>query len=132
MTPNPLKITDDLNLLGAARAVAGTRHKIYPVVDAEGRLAGIVTREAIDRCGREGAMERSVREITEAPSVVVTSEEQLIEVILRMQMSGADRCPVIDNEQSRKVVGFLSPSDILRARMTSLSGEDTGVFEILE
>jgi CIC family chloride channel protein len=132
MTPNPLKITDDLNLLGAARAVAGTRHKIYPVVDAEGRLAGIVTREAIDRCGREGAMERSVREITEAPSLVVTSEEQLIEVILRMQMSGADRCPVIDNEQSRKVVGFLSPSDILRARMTSLSGEDTGVFEILE
>ena len=76
-------------------------HRIYPVVDAEGRLAGIMRRDG------EGI---------EQPLLVANADDEVIDIVARMRMAGVDRCPVIDRA-TRRVVGFLSPSDILRARM---------------
>jgi CBS domain-containing protein len=68
----------------------------------------------------------------EQPKLVAVATELVVELVRRMQYSGADRSPVIDDEQSRKIVGFVSPADILRIRIRQLPAEEESPFEIFE
>lgn len=133
MTRQPRVVSAEMTLLDAARAVAGTRHRMYPVVDAEGRFLGVLSRDAIENAARDDETGGAVRDKIEQPRLVAVASELVIELVRRMQMSGADRSPVIDGEQSRKVVGFVSPTDILRVRMRhQTSSEKESPFEIFE
>lgn len=133
MAANPMTVRVEAMLLDATRSVAGTHHHFYPAVDAEGRFEGILTREAIDEAAREGRLEQLVREVLEQPKLVAVATDLVLDVVRQMQLRGVDRCPILDSEASRRVVGFLSPSDILRARI-SHSGRrvDEGTFEFFE
>jgi CIC family chloride channel protein len=117
MTPEPLTISSDMTILDCARIVASSRHRFFAVVEADERLVGIVTREAIDEVARAGIVQAAVRTIMVEPPLIATTRELLVDVIRRMQVNEVDRCPVIAGDASRRVVGFLSPSDILRVRM---------------
>jgi len=130
MTKNPLMVCADATLLDAIRAVAGTRHRMYPVTDGDGKFAGVLSLDVIERAARDGGTSRSVRESLEQPKLVAVASEPVIDVVRRMQMNGADRAPVVD--ESRKIVGFISPSDILRARMQHITLEEEVPFEIFE
>jgi chloride channel protein, CIC family len=131
MTRDPITLGESLPLLDAARAVAGTRHRYYPVVDGDGRLAGVLRREAIDGAAREGNIETPVRELVEQPKLVARADESVLDVVARMRMQRVDRCPVVD--AASRVVGFLSPSDILRARIEhSAHAAEDGGFELFE
>lgn len=103
MTPDPLVVQESANV------PLDFTHRYFPVVDAEGRLAGVLRRGA-------GQPETLVREVMEQPALVAHADDEVIDVVARMRIAGVDRCPVIDRA-TRRVVGFLSPSDILRARM---------------
>lgn len=94
---------------------------LYPVVDGERRLKGVITR-------------RQLRELTSAPSasfplgqslkkpVVAYPNEPLRIVVLRMAETGFTRLPVIEDE-SDKIVGMVSLRDLLLARVRNLSEE---------
>jgi len=130
MTRDPVAMNVNALLLDAVRGVAGTHHRFYPVVDDDRQLEGIVSRDAIDRAVREGGAERPLRDLLEEPKLVATADEDVIEVVRRMRLNGADRCPVIDD--GRRLVGFLSPSDILQARMRAGVPEEEQQFELFE
>jgi CIC family chloride channel protein len=116
MTANPITLSASSTLLDAARTVAGTRHAWYPV-EEEGRFIAVLSRDELDRAGRDGRMQELVRDHAITPRVIAATSERVTDVLLRMQITGVDRCPVIDDVQSRRIVGFLSPGDLLRARM---------------
>jgi len=103
MTPDPLVVQE------TATVPADFTHRYLPVVDAEGRLSGVLRRGA-------AKPETLVRDAMEQPLLVAHADDEVIDVVERMRIAGVDRCPVIDRA-TRRVVGFLSPSDILRARM---------------
>jgi CIC family chloride channel protein len=127
MTPAPLTLGVDAPIADALRVAAGAPHRLYPVVDDGLRLAGLVSREALqDAHGGEAF----VRDVMEPAPLVVTDGEPLLQVVRRMRLSGVDRCVVIDGGASRCVVGFLSPSDILRARMRAGARDDDAAFEL--
>ena len=131
MSAGPVTVGADATLREAAQLVAGTHHPFYPVVDAGGVLSGVVARVAIERGLADGDAEGSVRPLIEAPRLVLAVDENVVDAVHRMQLEGVDRCAVIDGESSRRVVGFLSPSDILRARMAhSARSEDELPFEV--
>lgn len=132
MRPSPMTVSADMTLLDAARSVAGTHHRVYPVLDGEGKLAGLLLREAIEQAAREGSMDRLVRDTTEQPKLVAIGTELVVELVRRMQFSGVDRCAVIDSEHGRQVIGFVSPSDILRVRLRQSSREEESPFEMFE
>jgi len=132
MTPAPRTVSPDVSLLDAARTVAGTHHRMYPVTDGSGTFLGVLSRDCIERAARENTMDRLVRDYVEQPKLVAVSNELVVELVRRMQLSGSDRSPVIDTEQSRKVVGFVSPSDILRVRLRQAPAEEESPFEIFE
>jgi CIC family chloride channel protein len=132
MTPNPRAVSADMTLLDAARAVAGSHHRVYPVTDDAGRLCGVLSRDAIERAARENTIETPVRDWLEQPKLVAVATELVIDLVRRMQLSGTDRSPVIDSQQSRRVVGFVSPSDILHVRIHQTPSEADLPFEIFE
>jgi CIC family chloride channel protein len=132
MTTGPRTVSPEMTMLEAARVVAGTRHRIYPVTDSSGTFLGVLPREAIERAARENTIEQPVSEHIEQPRLIAVASELVIELVKRMQLSGMDRSPVIDGEESRKVVGFVSPSDILRIRLRQAPSEDESPFEIFE
>jgi len=131
MTAGALSLRADAKLADAASMVASTRHRIYPVVDNEGRLLGIVTRDVIDAIAQHpGAL---VREVMDKPKLVAAAGDEVIDVVRRMQMNGIDRCPVVDADATNRLVGFLSPSDILRARISRARvAEEEVTFDLFE
>jgi CIC family chloride channel protein len=119
MTPAPVLVHDDATI----GEVPESRHRFYPVVDEDGKLAGLLARDAIHRSDPA----TPVRDVMDAAALIAKSNETVIDVVARMRMQRVDRCPVVD--ASQRVVGFLSPSDILRARLAqSGEGEEFELF----
>jgi CIC family chloride channel protein len=99
------------------------RHSQYPVVDSEGRLLGLLKGTAIAESVRGERAGQTVGSALEAARLVVSPDDSLLDVIRRMRETGVDRCPVVDAE--KRVVGFLSPSDMIRLRLRSAGEDDT-------
>lgn len=131
MAAKPLALLAHDRMGNARSTVGNLSHRVYPVVDAEGRLVGIVARETLLEAATRDDV--TVRELMETPKLVATAHDHLIEVVRRMQLHGVDRCPVVDDDETRRLVGFLSPSDILRARIARAQpSEDEIDFELFE
>jgi chloride channel protein, CIC family len=132
MTRSPLAVRDSDQLAIAVITIGSIRHRMYPVVDGEGRLVGIITRKTVDKA-YEKARGVLVHEVMEPPALIAVADEELLEIVRRMQMGGIDRCPVVEADGTSRLVGFLSPSDILRARIAHARvSEDEVDFELFE
>jgi len=129
MTKAPVTLAADAPIAESLAVTGSMPHRLYAVVDREGRLAGVLKREVLQS---EGTDERRTRELMEQPRLVATAGDPVVEVIKRMQLHGVDRCPVIDSAASKQVIGFISPSDILRARMQAADETGRRHFELFE
>lgn len=132
MTRDVVTIPRDVTIAEAARRVAGTRFPFYPVVIDGATLAGTVARQAIEQAISDGRSEEPVWNVAEEPRLVAAADDLVIDVMQQMQVRGVDRCPVVESHASRRVVGFLSPSDILRIRMRETPPDRDDAFELFE
>lgn len=122
MSKEPVAIDSGTTLIDAARTAAGLRHRIFPVVDEERRVVGILDRDAIDEAAREGQLEQAVATRARATRLLLRSNDVLLDAIRDMARHGVDRCAVVDRHD--RLAGILSPRDILSARMRA-AAEDT-------
>jgi len=103
---------------------ARSRQRLYPVIDEEKKLAGVVTRDELQHLvteglGNAGAPLRSA--MTRTP-VVAYPDESLRVVVYRMAETGLTRFPVI-SRNGRQLVGMISLTDLLKARTLTLDAE---------
>jgi CIC family chloride channel protein len=101
------------------------KQRLLPVVDAEGRLTGVITRGEIREqieLGGESALDRPLSEMAQTSFVAAFPDEPLRIVVLRMAEKGITRLPVIERD-SRKLLGLLSLDDLLKARSRHLEEE---------
>jgi CIC family chloride channel protein len=110
-------------------ALYGTRHerhrqRLYPVLDAEDRLVGVVTHSAWqDDRNRSSELDvRTVGQMMNVRPVVAHPDEPLRAVAHRMAETGLTRLPVVDR-RSHKVVGMIGLSDLLKGRAINLESE---------
>ena len=99
---------------------------LFPVVDSERRLLGVVTRKELLRRfeeRRDEAPLTHLSEIASAEPVVAFADEPLRIVVQRMAESGLTRMPVLDPQTDRRVAGMISLHDLLRARTQNLAEE---------
>jgi chloride channel protein, CIC family len=96
--------------------------RLYPVVGDAGELVGVVTRVDLHAWRDDG---RSRRLVDVARPNVVTAypDEPLRVVVYRMAESGRTRLPVVSREDASRLVGLVTLSDLLKARVRHLEEE---------
>lgn len=112
MSVSVLTILADMPIAQVAAMTSEHRHRQYPVVSADGALLGLLGAAAIHKEN----LDATAGELMDPPKVVARSDESLHDVVARMAMENVDRCPVIASDGSKRVIGFLSPADLVRAR----------------
>jgi H+/Cl- antiporter ClcA len=124
MTQDPRTLTGDMPLPEVARFFAEEAdHRSYPVVDAQGRLLGLVSRQdALEWRVAGHAEGRLADALSDASTGFAYSETPCGEVADMMVESGVGRVPIVDH-QDRRVVGIISRQDLLKVRSTQRSGE---------
>ncbi|HTO91475.1 MAG TPA: chloride channel protein [Candidatus Sulfotelmatobacter sp.] len=102
----------------------GRPHQGYPVVDANGRLVGVVTRsELLDLPPPEELDRIPVASLLGRAPVVAYPDETCRAAADRMVTEGVGRLPVVSREAPHQLVGILTRSDLLKARELHLETE---------
>ena len=109
-----LKIHPDATLGDLVDLVRISKRNIFPVVDEEARLVGIVTLDDIRELmfNEESRKSIYVKSLMHSPPESVSSYESMLSVMGKFEKTGAWNLPVIDDE---KYVGFVSKSRIFNA-----------------
>jgi CIC family chloride channel protein len=90
-------------------------HRTLPVVDAAGRLVGVVTRGDLIRhlqASPEGQL--TVGEICSRPALVTFPDERLFDALYRMLQNGVGRLIVVERRAPDRPVGVLTQGDVLK------------------
>ena len=100
------------------------KQSLLPVVDAQGQLAGVLTRGDLrERIEQEDSAQRcQLGDLVRAETVEAYPDEPLRVVVYRMAEKGFTRMPVVDRA-TRKFLGLISLDDLLKARTRHLEEE---------
>ena len=110
------------------RAILSGNHRprgqhLYPVVDEDERLRGVITRNDLKKWLEEPhPIHETLADVVTQP-VVAHPDEPLRVVVYRMAETGFTRFPVVDRGDERKLVGIIGLQDLLSARTRNLSEE---------
>jgi CBS domain-containing protein len=108
-----ITVAPDLSLAELLdRFVSARRNHLY-VVGPDGRFGGAVNLHDVNRLLREGASAARAADLARTDFEVTTPGEPLERVLERFAKLDAERLPVVDAPESRRLVGTVSKRDIL-------------------
>ncbi len=129
MRTNTIAIAGDTPLATLRQALhAGADRRpqrLYPVVDGDRVLAGVVTRKELQSIVEDGAapsIGAFVSGTARTPTVAYP-DEPLRVVVYRMAGTGLTRFPVIERGRGGRLVGMIALTDLLTARTKNLEAE---------
>jgi H+/Cl- antiporter ClcA/CBS domain-containing protein len=128
MRQNIVALPDSTTRADLAKSVHRTHERrgqsLYPVVDSDKRLLGVLTRNQIQQILDDtGSPDRPLSEQSLRDPVVAYADEPLRLVVYRMAETGLTRLPVIEREETRTLAGMVSLTDLLHARTRALEEE---------
>lgn len=97
--------------------------RLFPVQDADGNMLGVIPRWNLEQflAGHKGP---ALSMLIIPTPVIAFDDERLRSVVHRMASSGFTKLPVVSRAQPRKVVGVVSITDLLKARVAAQDTED--------
>lgn len=108
------------------RPDSGPSQRMYPVVDLDRRMVGVVTRgdlrTILSQLSGEAANTRLADVLSRNP-VVAYPDEPLRLVINRMALTGLTRFPVISHQADSELLGLIALEDLIKAREFNLDEE---------
>jgi CBS domain-containing protein len=104
------------------------RQRLYPVLDVDGGLAGLVTRRdmldaALTKFTTDGNERRTVADIMVADPLTVYADQTLREIANALAEQGLARAPVVDRNDPRKVLGLITATQLLQGRARHVEEE---------
>jgi CBS domain-containing protein len=93
---------------------------LYPVIDADRRLSGVITRKDLAAASGEQTL---MSDVARGNPVVAVADEPLRAAVYRMAETGCTRMPVVDSYEERRIVGMVSSEDLLGAHSRNLAEE---------
>ena len=96
----------------------GSEHGAFPVIDAQGELAGVVSRKDIFSAERQN--EETIGSLIHRAPAVVFEDNTLREAADLMVMEKVGRLPVVLREDPLQIVGILTRSNLLHAHESRL------------
>jgi chloride channel protein, CIC family len=115
MSPQVDTLPDSMAVGDAYNAVLDHGHTGYPVVDADGKLAGIVTRRDLSRHMQAGKGAETLGAVVPGLCITAYPDEMLHKARDRIFQQEIGRLIVVDKDDRRRIVGILTRSDLLRA-----------------
>jgi H+/Cl- antiporter ClcA/CBS domain-containing protein len=103
---------------------SGEGRRSYPLIDADGRVAGMVARADLLRWSAEGMHEDQTLfdRVSDRSLTVGYADEPVSHLADRMVLADIGRVPIVDRETQR-LVGLVARKDLLRIRATAKSAE---------
>jgi NADH:quinone reductase (non-electrogenic) len=94
-------------------------YAVFPVVDAKGRLEALLGRDELHRALNSGvdAKEAKVGELGGPEIVTAFQDDDLCQTMDRFHQHEVDRMAVVDRDDPRKLLGLISVTDVLQARI---------------
>ncbi|MGH7515136.1 MAG: CBS domain-containing protein [Gemmatimonadales bacterium] len=91
-------------------------HYAWPIVDAKGALAGVMTRgDVVKAMDRKNDPVATLLEAGSSPPIVAYPDELLEEAVEKMIGHGVGRLPVVERDHSTKLLGYLGRKGIAEA-----------------
>ena len=126
MRPNVVAIPSETPVLELAASLHDKQsprpQRLYPVVDNERRLIGVLPRQDLQRFIHSGNGQ-GLREVIRQDAKIAYPDEPLRVVVYRMAESGLTRFPVVERDGKNTLVGMVSLDDLLKARARTLEAE---------
>jgi CIC family chloride channel protein len=100
-----------------------TRHQGYPVLDAKGVLVGVLTKRDLRESQASG--DTRLADLVRLPVKYVYEDTTLRQVTDHMLNHNIGRMPVMSRDPKPRLVGFLTPSDVIAAQRLYLEESRT-------
>jgi H+/Cl- antiporter ClcA/CBS domain-containing protein len=121
--PASMKVTELADLIASSDPLF-TRHHALPILDAEERLVGIITRGDVLRALENNPEEsKTVLDAGQDTLVVTYPDESLHDAVTKMLRNDIGRLPVVSRQEPRRLVGYLGRAGIMQARLRRLDEE---------
>lgn len=124
MTQNTMTVSLDTDLIDLSRQFNLTHSHGFPVLDDDGKLAGIVTLSDMERgITNRDEPPTTVREIaTPRHRLAITyPDESMGDALARMSLRGVGRLPVVARDAPDRLLGQIRRADIIRAYNLALA-----------
>jgi acetoin utilization protein AcuB len=136
MTPNPITVRPDVSIADALEQMRREKVRHLPVVDKNGRLQGIVTRQDLLYASPSSATSLNVWEVTYLVSrikvsevmtkkVITASEDMPVEEAARIMADHKVGCLPVVRDQI--VVGIITESDLFRIFLELFGAREKGI-----
>ncbi len=122
MDPHPETVPEDMPIALLGKAFAEAHVHGFPVVDAQGRLVGIVSLGDYQRALRNPDNKSlRVRDIMTREVIVAYPDETLWQVMRKMGLRDVSRLPVVSRDDPTRLVGIIRRRDIISAYNVALA-----------
>ncbi|MEQ8765014.1 MAG: chloride channel protein [Planctomycetota bacterium] len=110
-------IPENLPLKRIIPIVAQAEGRYFPVVDAEGRMTGIFSLTDVRRVFHEDAITDLLiaKEIATEDVLTVTPDDDLSVALRKFTLKDINDLPVVDHEDSGKILGMINRKDLFKA-----------------
>jgi len=107
----------DLPLIDLAREFEKSHHHGFPVMDQDGKLAGVVTIQDLEQnLGSDTLANKTVRDIATSEGLMVAyPDEPMWTALRKLGARDVGRLPVVDRKDDRQIIGIVRRKDIIQA-----------------
>lgn len=128
MDTDPVIVPEDMPIMELIEGIRSadpelTRHYGVFVVNGADELTGIITRSDIMRSLAEDEESGAVQDIAQREPIVTYPDESVEIAMARMLTANIGRLPVVDSDNPRQVVGYLSRANVIEANLQRLRDE---------
>jgi chloride channel protein, CIC family len=134
MRPAPKPIPGNIPMRMVPALLDGVRMHGLPVISEDGTLCGVVTVQDVEEAAEagEGNLDLPVTKFCTQHPIVAYPDETLQRAIERMSHRDIGRLPVVDRNNSTRLVGWISRADIIRAYERALTRRVTVQQQVTE
>lgn len=116
-------IPQAMPLRGLLKLIPASRHVTFPVVDFQGKLAGILTLQDFREAAyEEGLLDLVIaHDLARSDVVTVYPDESLRDALTRIGSRDIEHLPVVSRQDPRELLGMVSRRDIVAAYNRALA-----------
>lgn len=123
MTPPPAAILDTTSMQKAADLLSHSHANGVPVINQAGELVGVLSIHDVEAAFRKDPKnyDRPVKDFCSRHVLTAYPDETVQRALRRMAMHDIGRLPVVDRDDPKRIVGWLSRSTVINAYKLALA-----------